>query len=70
MDNNTRPATDRLLRIPEVLHLTGLSRTTVWRMEKAGLFPRRVKLSTNTVAYRESAIQAFIAAREDVEGAA
>ena len=36
----------------ELRELTGgLSDTTIWRMEKAGSFPRRVKISLNRVAW-------------------
>ena len=42
---------DRFLREPEVHRLTGLSRTTRWRLERAGKFPRRRRISENAVAY-------------------
>jgi predicted DNA-binding transcriptional regulator AlpA len=34
----------QLIRLPEVLRLTGLSRSTVYRLEKAGCFVPRVRL--------------------------
>ena len=37
----------RLVRQEEVLARTGLSRTSVWRLEKAGTFPKRFKLDPN-----------------------
>ena len=37
---------NRLLREDEVLILTGQSRTALFMLEKAGEFPRRIKLST------------------------
>ena len=37
----------RLLREPEVMLLTGQSRTGLFMLEKAGEFPKRIKLSTN-----------------------
>jgi len=37
--NPDRP--DRMLRQPEVCAITGLSRTTIWRIEKLGEFPKR-----------------------------
>jgi hypothetical protein len=40
----------RLLRFPAVPHMTGLSRSTIWRLERAKTFPRHVRLSANTVA--------------------
>ena len=35
---------DRILRIPEVVEITGLSRTTIWRRVKSGDFPAPVRL--------------------------
>jgi prophage regulatory protein len=41
--------TERMVLWPEVHAVVGLSRTTVWRMERAGQFPRRVLLSVRAV---------------------
>jgi len=53
---------DRLIRLPEVLSRTGLSRTTIWRKMGNGQFPRSVQVSANIVAWYESDIAAWIAA--------
>lgn len=37
--NQTLPASPCLLRLPEVLRRTGLSRTSVWRLAQRGDFP-------------------------------
>ena len=50
----------RMLRLPDVCEVTGLSPTTVWRREKDGLFPRRRRLGTNIVAWRSDEILAWI----------
>lgn len=44
--------------------LTGLSRTTIWRLERAGEFPKRIKLSSGAVGYKLDEIQAWIDSRE------
>lgn len=54
---------ETILRTPAVERLTGLSRTTLWREEKAGRFPQRVKLSANAVGWRYSEVQAWIHGR-------
>ncbi|MCZ6666176.1 MAG: AlpA family phage regulatory protein [Gammaproteobacteria bacterium] len=54
---------DRFLREPEVRRLTGLSRTTRWRLERAGKFPRRYRISDNAVAWSARAINEWIAKR-------
>ena len=47
---------DQIIRLPEVLRRTGLSRSTLNRYEKAGTFPRRRKLGVRTVGWLESEI--------------
>ena len=58
---------DRLLRLPEVKNKTGLSRTTIYRRVTARQFPRPVSMGNNTIAWRESEINAWIAALEYTE---
>ena len=48
--------TPRLLRLKDVLKLTGLSATTIWRKENSGIFPARVKLGGNSVAWLEAEV--------------
>ncbi len=58
-----RPASsipNRLLRFGEVRHRTGLSRSTIWRLERVGVFPKRVKVSVNVVAWREDEVSEWI----------
>lgn len=57
-----RPAPIRLLRLAAVIDRTGLSRSTIWRLEKAGKFPRRRRVSANVVAWLESEVTAWIQA--------
>jgi predicted DNA-binding transcriptional regulator AlpA len=57
----TRPR--RLIRKQEVLHRTGYSHTTIWRLEKAGLFPLRVQLSPMAVGWFEDEVDEWIASR-------
>lgn len=61
-------STERLLRRPEVLRRTGLSRTSMYRLIQQQQFPSPVKLSAKTVAWSSSAIDAWIAARIAPEG--
>ena len=46
--------TDRILRKPEVSRAVGLNHVTIWRLEKAGKFPRRLCLGGKAVGWRES----------------
>ena len=50
-----------VIRLPRVLELTGRLRSTVWRLERAGLFPHRRRVSANVVAWLESDVTACTA---------
>ncbi len=47
---------DRIIRKKELLKIVGLSDPTIWRMEGAGTFPKRIKLGGNSVGWNESEI--------------
>lgn len=53
-------ATDRIIRAKEVVEMTGLSRTTIWRMEQYKSFPARVSLGKNSVGWKLSEIKQWI----------
>ena len=50
-----------ILRLPGVLVKTGYSRTTVYRLEAAGLFPKRVALSPNCTGWYAHEIDEYLA---------
>lgn len=54
---------DRLLSWPRVREITGLSRTTAWRMQNAGDFPKPVRISPGRVGWWVSELDAWKAAR-------
>ena len=51
---------DKILRQPQVQEITGLSRTTIWRQEAAGVFPRRVRLGPRSVGWLCSEINDYL----------
>jgi prophage regulatory protein len=53
----------RIIRVRELCARTGLSRTTLWRMERRGDFPSRRQLSPGTVGWMESEIEAWLVGR-------
>lgn len=53
----------RLLRFPKVRERTGLSRSTIWRLERRGEFPHHRRISPNAVAWVEHEISNWIRAR-------
>ena len=61
-DESTRAPT-RILRLPEVMARTGLSRTTIYRWRRAGRFPQAVPLGTRCVGFIESELEAWLRER-------
>jgi prophage regulatory protein len=60
-----RPAeiADRIVREFECRQITGLSRSTRWRLEREGLFPRRRRISPGCSGWLCSEIIAWVAER-------
>ena len=54
---------NRVLREPQVFEITKLSKSTRWRLEKAGLFPKKIHLSPNTVGWLASDICSWLEQR-------
>lgn len=50
---SAHPGYNRLLRLPEVQHLTGLRRSTLYQKIAKGRFPSQIRLGENIVAWRE-----------------
>jgi len=53
----------RILRLPEVLARTGLSRSTIYELITKGLFPHPIGLGTRSVGWIEAEINEWLAAR-------
>jgi prophage regulatory protein len=53
----------RLLRLPVVLHVTGLGRSTLYKMISEHRFPAPVKLSTRAVGWRDDDVRNWADAR-------
>lgn len=50
----------KVLRTKEVVGLTGISRVTLWRWEKAGHFPARLRLGANSVGWLEDEVRGWL----------
>lgn len=57
---------DKFIRRTELLEVTGLSATTIWRLEKSGNFPARRQTSPNSVSWIESEVQSWLESRQPV----
>jgi len=64
--SSTAPSTQpRFLRFRELAKRVGLSRSSVWRLERAGLFPQHRRLSSNAVGWWEPEIEVWLRARPE-----
>ncbi len=62
---------ERSLRLPEVQQLVPYSKMHIDRLEKAGEFPKRIKLGAGRVVWKQSEIIAWVESkRADTKAAA
>lgn len=54
---------DKILKRKEAVEKSGLSYPTIWRLERRGQFPARLRLSQGRVGWLESEITQWLAAR-------
>ena len=60
----------RIMRIREVIEVTGLSRTTIWRRVRDDEFPVPLKLGslkTRSVGWREKDIEDWLDGLEEID---
>lgn len=53
----------RYLRLPQVLDRSGLKKTTIYALQKAGRFPQSVSLTAGAVGWVETEVEAWLANR-------
>jgi len=56
-------ASNQLLRLPSVILMIGLSRSSIYSLIKSGSFPPGIKLSERAIAWQLSDIQNWISKR-------
>ncbi len=54
---------NQMLRAPEVMARTGLSRVTIWRRVKAGKFPAPLVLGENSIGWTAQSIEDWLESR-------
>ena len=47
----------RILRLPEVIEKTGISRSSIYEQMQLGLFPKQLRLGKRMVGWSESEIE-------------
>lgn len=50
----------RIMRIREVTARTGLARSTIYKMESAGAFPSRIKLTKRASGWPAEEVEAWV----------
>ena len=53
----------QILRVADLQALLNLSRTTIWRLRRAGEFPQPIRLSANAVGWPAHVIDEWLAER-------
>lgn len=69
MSEKAKAVQERVIRKPELQQIVGLSDVTIYRMEKAGRFPRRIQLGGNSVGWLASEIKGWLGERAAERGA-
>ncbi len=54
---------NQMLRAPEVMARTRLSRVTIWRRVRAGTFPAPVEIGINSIGWLATEISAWLESR-------
>ena len=55
----------RVIGLKTLLGLIPISRTTIWRLEKNGLFPKRIQLTQNRVGWDLEAVRVMDCGEEN-----
>lgn len=56
-------STKKIILLEELRELVPISRTTIWRMEQAGNFPRCIRIGKRRVGWRYAEVVAWIDGR-------
>ena len=51
---------ERLLRLPEVINMFGIKKTTIYDRMKKGTFPKNISLGGNIVVWRLTDLNAYM----------
>lgn len=58
---------ERIVRLPEAMSRTGLSRSTIYLHIANGTFPKQISLGPRSIGWLESDINAWIAQRVAIQ---
>ena len=60
------PIDDTLLRLAEVQKMVPVSRSTIWRLIRAGQFPAPIRITSNAVAWRRRDVLRYVDSRANL----
>ncbi len=52
---------ERLIRLPEVMEMTGVKKSFIWQSIADGKFPKQIKLAPRIAVWKLSDVKAWIA---------
>lgn len=59
---------NEIIRPRELQRLTGLSKTSIWRLAKKGEFVPKIRLTNNSIGYRRTDIERWVEERIEKGG--
>ena len=59
----SRSGAIRILRLAQVIDITGLGKTKIYELQSEGSFPMRVQITAHSVGWIEEEVQAWLAER-------
>jgi prophage regulatory protein len=62
-ETTSRSAPIRILRLAQVIDMTGLGKTKIYELQAEGRFPMSVRITTHSVGWVEHEVQAWLAGR-------
>ena len=60
---NDNATANKFLMLPQVQEIVPYSSSHIWRLERLGLFPRRIRLEGNRVAWLQSEVNGWVEAK-------
>jgi prophage regulatory protein len=62
-ETTPRSAPIRILRLAQVIDMTGLGKTKIYELQAQGSFPMSVRITTHSVGWVEHEVQAWLTGR-------
>jgi prophage regulatory protein len=63
LESSSRSAAIRILRLAQVIDVTGLHKTKIYELQAQGGFPKSVRITAHAVGWVEEEVQAWLTGR-------